>query len=622
MHTGYDEEFVKLKLISLVFNADGEFVNKGVYGDLKQAKTDHPDSYAVMAALKAWSLNFMSQNVTQVKLTDATKEKAKQDKLADMKAVWQSWANFDLRKFIPIARDIIADSGVIDVYNIALTGYKNQLHLTDTDVAPYYIDVKKMSINIAYSYGRSYTISKFSESGRFDSIRIKINANTAEKTGTEVVFDISIVYGSGKATVNDRAKYMATMEKPDLEEFKEIFKEMWLEGRRGGITSDSAKYAERDMASAFYKNQVPIWYEKFYNAAESAKTEIEKLEKTTVISIDRNIIKKVFGGELIMPKVVLGYSGDSNYSSKAPALTMPLDEYIEAFPSLSASDSTKLNFLSNYPREVVGKHSSDFSRADIVFDLDPEGLLPFDRSKYILIKTGSRLTAEYLQDDPVTGLSYPNTTEPYYDHFDNLKIEPKLPITSEMLKSLNDGYQAIQDMAGFILPLRETRPELFAFRGERARFYYYTPSDNCYEVACQDVYDSTSRSSHDKYKLFFKGGSSSADWTELDTTEFSLPDDADLVAVVVSDFYEHNIHSIVGGYRSSTVHYSFDKDVSQQVYEKMGLNIFGKSDSDFFLTNSSHKDVTEAEALKDRHNFYVSPDINAWSIYSSTTYND
>lgn len=70
-HAAYDEELTELGLMD-IFNADGTFTNKGVYGKIKAAKDANPDSWAVKALSKLWALRYI----------DNVLFKAEEDKLA------------------------------------------------------------------------------------------------------------------------------------------------------------------------------------------------------------------------------------------------------------------------------------------------------------------------------------------------------------------------------------------------------------------------------------------------------------------------------------------------------------------------------------------------------------
>jgi hypothetical protein len=70
-HAAYDEELTELGLMD-IFNADGTFTNKGVYGKIKAAKDANPDSWAVKALSKLWALRYV----------DNVLFKAEEDKLA------------------------------------------------------------------------------------------------------------------------------------------------------------------------------------------------------------------------------------------------------------------------------------------------------------------------------------------------------------------------------------------------------------------------------------------------------------------------------------------------------------------------------------------------------------
>lgn len=74
-HAAYDEELTELGLMD-IFNADGTFTNKGVYGKIKAVKDTNPDSWAVKALSKLWALRYI----------DNVLFKAEEDKLAADKA--------------------------------------------------------------------------------------------------------------------------------------------------------------------------------------------------------------------------------------------------------------------------------------------------------------------------------------------------------------------------------------------------------------------------------------------------------------------------------------------------------------------------------------------------------
>lgn len=57
-HTAYDAELAALGLDD-IFDSEGKLKHKGVYGKIKEAKVDNPDSWAVKAAAKLWALAYV-----------------------------------------------------------------------------------------------------------------------------------------------------------------------------------------------------------------------------------------------------------------------------------------------------------------------------------------------------------------------------------------------------------------------------------------------------------------------------------------------------------------------------------------------------------------------------------
>ena len=59
-HAAYDEELKELGLMD-VFNSDGTFTGRSVYGRIKEAKEANPDSWALKALSKLWALRYVDR---------------------------------------------------------------------------------------------------------------------------------------------------------------------------------------------------------------------------------------------------------------------------------------------------------------------------------------------------------------------------------------------------------------------------------------------------------------------------------------------------------------------------------------------------------------------------------
>lgn len=80
-HAAYDEELTELGLTD-IFNTDGTFINKGVYGKIKAAKDANPDSWAVKALSKLWALRYVDNVLFKAEEDKAAAEAAEREKRA------------------------------------------------------------------------------------------------------------------------------------------------------------------------------------------------------------------------------------------------------------------------------------------------------------------------------------------------------------------------------------------------------------------------------------------------------------------------------------------------------------------------------------------------------------
>lgn len=64
-HAAYDNELKELGLMD-IFNDDGTFTGKSVYGKIKEAKENNPDSWAVKALMKLWTLKYVDNILFEV----------------------------------------------------------------------------------------------------------------------------------------------------------------------------------------------------------------------------------------------------------------------------------------------------------------------------------------------------------------------------------------------------------------------------------------------------------------------------------------------------------------------------------------------------------------------------
>lgn len=72
-HAAYDSELKELGLMDL-FNDDGTFTGKSVYGKIKEAKETNPDSWAVKALMKLWALKYVDNILFEVEKENIEKE--------------------------------------------------------------------------------------------------------------------------------------------------------------------------------------------------------------------------------------------------------------------------------------------------------------------------------------------------------------------------------------------------------------------------------------------------------------------------------------------------------------------------------------------------------------------
>ena len=79
VHAAYDDELKELGLMD-VFNTDGTFTGRSVYGRIKEAKDAHPDSWALKALSKLWALRYVdgvyfASETAKIKAADVEAEK-------------------------------------------------------------------------------------------------------------------------------------------------------------------------------------------------------------------------------------------------------------------------------------------------------------------------------------------------------------------------------------------------------------------------------------------------------------------------------------------------------------------------------------------------------------------
>ena len=78
-HTAYDDELKELGLMD-IFNPDGTFTGRSVYGRIKEAKDANPDSWALKALSKLWALRYVdsvyfASEAAAIKAADEEAEK-------------------------------------------------------------------------------------------------------------------------------------------------------------------------------------------------------------------------------------------------------------------------------------------------------------------------------------------------------------------------------------------------------------------------------------------------------------------------------------------------------------------------------------------------------------------
>ena len=75
-HAAYDSELRELGLMD-IFNDDGTFTGKNVYGKIKEAKENNPDSWAVKALMKLWALKYVDGILFEVEKANIKEETRK-----------------------------------------------------------------------------------------------------------------------------------------------------------------------------------------------------------------------------------------------------------------------------------------------------------------------------------------------------------------------------------------------------------------------------------------------------------------------------------------------------------------------------------------------------------------
>ena len=80
-HAAYDEELTELGLTD-IFNTDGTFINKGVYGKIKAAKDANPDSWAIKAISKLWALRYVDNVLFKAEADKVAADAAEREKRA------------------------------------------------------------------------------------------------------------------------------------------------------------------------------------------------------------------------------------------------------------------------------------------------------------------------------------------------------------------------------------------------------------------------------------------------------------------------------------------------------------------------------------------------------------
>jgi hypothetical protein len=78
-HAAYDEELTELGLMD-VFNTDGTFTGRDVYGKIKAAKEANPDSWAVKALSKLWVLRYVDNIWFKAEEDKVAAERAEREK--------------------------------------------------------------------------------------------------------------------------------------------------------------------------------------------------------------------------------------------------------------------------------------------------------------------------------------------------------------------------------------------------------------------------------------------------------------------------------------------------------------------------------------------------------------
>lgn len=106
-HDAYDDELKELGLMD-IFTSEGTLINKGVYGKIKTAKEANPDSWAIKALMKMWSLKYIDNAITksetpeeQERLAREKERKQEEQRLAELSKEYTALIPEAIKKIDP-----------------------------------------------------------------------------------------------------------------------------------------------------------------------------------------------------------------------------------------------------------------------------------------------------------------------------------------------------------------------------------------------------------------------------------------------------------------------------------------------------------------------------------------
>ena len=156
-HTAYDAELKELGLTD-IFNTDGTFTGKGVYGRIKAAKEANPDSWAVKALSKLWALRYVDNvrfesEVAADKARAVELEKRRAEEKAEKERLAKEECNALTQEYKSILPDALklADQDLltrfVDAYSISEADINVEVILTNDKAL-----VIKPGIGLGWAY--------------------------------------------------------------------------------------------------------------------------------------------------------------------------------------------------------------------------------------------------------------------------------------------------------------------------------------------------------------------------------------------------------------------------------------------------------------------------------------